>query len=279
MTMGVSTLAVLYKDESDRNRTSPFAFTGDKFEFRMCGSSQSIGLPNTVLNTAVADILMRIADALDSAKDRDAALTEFLGEMIQEHGRIIFNGNNYAKEWTEEAKRRGLPCIGSTVEAIEVLQKRKLIDLFGRHDVLNETELSGRREVLLDSFNHIMQIEAAAMLKMSRQKLLPACVRYSLTLSRAVNEAEQAGAEPAAMRTMLLRLNDSINKFNAAVDELSGALEETQEQDSAKYAHALEERVFPAMENVRRAADTLELITDKEEWPLPSYGEMLFHII
>ncbi|OQB24971.1 MAG: Glutamine synthetase [Firmicutes bacterium ADurb.Bin182] len=278
MTMGVSTLAVLYKDEADRNRTSPFAFTGDKFEFRMCGSSQSAGFPNTVLNTVASESLKRIADALDEADDKMAALPKLLGEMMKKHGRIVFNGNNYSGEWAEEAKRRGLPCVKSTVEAIEALQDPKIVDLFARHDVLSESELSGRKEVYLDSFNHIIHIEAVAMLKISRQKIMPACVRYSLTLSSAINEAVKAGIEPASIKELLIKLNTCMSAFSGSIETLSRALEETCHADASERAHALQEKVLPAMERVRHAADALELIVDKEYWPLPSYGEILFHI-
>jgi glutamine synthetase len=278
MRIGVPTLAVLHKDESDRNRTSPFAFTGDKFEFRMCGSSQSLGFPNTVLNTITAESLRCIADALEKSQDREAALKNVLAKMMKEHGRIVFNGNNYAKEWAEEASIRGLSSVNSTVDAIELLREAKITELFTRHNVLSTGELAAREEVCLDCFNHIGEIEAEAILRISRQKLMPACVKYMLVLSRTVNESVNAGVNPEAIREMLKKLNVHINEFMDAIEGLDRSLDKISELANAERAHALQDHVQPAMTRVRSAADALELIVDKQHWPLPTYGEMLFHI-
>lgn len=278
--IGVSTRTTLYKDDTDRNRTSPFAFTGDKFEFRMVGSSQSLGLPNTVLNTVVAEMLRRIADVLDAATDKEQALKAELSSLFDAHRRVIFNGNNYAAEWTEEAKRRGLPVIESTVDAISVLGDPAIMEVFRRHGVFSETELNARLEVGLTNYNTHAKIEAITMHKISLQKLLPASVRYSGTLAGTVRELVSAGVEPNAQRRMLEKLNAYIAEYYDAIEELGTAIAATQENCSTlECSLTIREKLQPAMKRVRAAADALECIVDKAFWPIPSYGEMLFYVI
>jgi len=280
MNMGVSTLAPLYKDETDRNRTSPFAFTGDKFEFRMVGSSQSLGLPNTVLNTIAAEMLSRIADALEQAEDKNAALKDILGELLAEHERVIYNGNNYSEEWMQEAKERGLPIIDNTVDAIRVLTHPKAVEVFGKHGVLCETELRAREEVLLSNFAQVARIEATTMLKISKQTLLPAIVRYAGELARSFNAICDAGMCASAPKAMLESLTEGISTYYLVTDALACALERCDEKgELAEQAINFRENVIPAMERVRAAADALECIVDKAYWPMPSYGELLFHIV
>lgn len=280
MNMGVSTLAPLYKDETDRNRTSPFAFTGDKFEFRMVGSSQSLGLPNTVLNTIAAEMLSRIADELEAADDRDAALKRILGRLLSEHERVIFNGNNYSAEWMKEAEQRGLPIIDNTVDAIRVLTHPKVVDVFTKHSVLCESELRAREEVLLSNFAQVGRIEATTMLKISRQTLLPAAVRYAGEIARDFNAICDAGMCASAPKAMLGQLTEDINAYYLATDALACALERCSESAAVpEQAVLIRENVLPAMENVRAAADALEKIVDKKYWPMPSYGELLFHVV
>ena len=281
MRMGVSTLPVLHKDDTDRNRTSPFAFTGNKFEFRMVGSSQSLGMPNTVLNTIVADSLMKIADELEAAPDAAQAWQQVLGSLVREHQRILFNGNNYAEEWAVEAQRRGLPIISNTVDAIGVMGDEALQALFARHGVLGEGELIARRDIGWSNFAQMSRIEAVTMLKIARQKLLPACIRYSGAIAQAANQAEQAGATTAAQKRVLNDLCGRIADFDDAIETLAAELNAVVKEDGDSYQRALNmrERIQPLMERMRKAADELERVVDKEYWPLPSYGEMIFHIV
>ncbi len=274
MTMGVSTLPMLLRDTSDRNRTSPFAFTGNKFEFRMVGSSQSLGFPNTVLNTIVAEQLMRIANRMEAGE----SLKDILADLAAKSRRVLFNGDNYTAEWREEANRRGLPCIESTVEAIETMTAPELVDVFARRGVLSEAELSARREIALMSYAKHGSIESATMLKMARQKILPACIRYSAALAAAAAAVRSAGCDDSVHTELLANLCEGIRNFKDATDGLAAAQEEfcgkkRGANDSARY---IEEKIKPVMALVRKRADELEIMVDKEYWPLPSYGEMMF---
>ncbi len=281
MHIGVSTLPVLHRDDTDRNRTSPFAFTGNKFEFRMVGSSQSLGLPNTVLNTIVAEMLMRIADTLEKEADPQAAWANVMSDLILKHHRIIFNGNNYAAEWREEAKRRNLPVIDNTVDAILVMDDPHVQDVFARHNVLHQNEFDARRDVALTGYSKMAQIEATTMLKISRQKLLPACLKYSTAVSQSLNEARAAGLNTGAQQKIAEDLCDKINVLYDAITTLQTAVEKTQALALDHKAHALSMRdnVLPHMNNLRSAVDALERIVDKQYWPMPSYGEMLFYVV
>ncbi|MDL2217929.1 glutamine synthetase III [Christensenellaceae bacterium OttesenSCG-928-M15] len=278
MHIGVSTLAVLHKDDTDRNRTSPFAFTGDKFEFRMVGASQSLGMPNTALNTIVAEMLSRMADTLE--KDPDA-LQGMLGEYFKKHRRVIFNGNNYAREWREEAKRRGLKNIQGTVEAVELMGDEHIQEVFEKHCVLTKEELSARKGIALWSFAQCARIEAVTMLKIARQKILPACVRYCGELARDYNATKQAGFDAPGQYRILKELTAAIDVFQSTIETLRARVRETGNMvdDPLCQAHAMNDEVMPAMSAMRNAADALERMVDKEFWPLPSYGEMLFHIV
>ena len=279
MNIGVSTMATLQKDDTDRNRTSPFAFTGNKFEFRMVGSSQSLGLPNTVLNTIVAEELMRIADRLEQAADRDAEWTALMAELYAAHSRVIFNGNNYDPAWAQEAKRRGLPNIDNTVDAILVAREQAVKDVFLRHNVMTEGELNARTEVSLKNYATSGRIETLTMLKMVRQSILPASVRYSGELTHAVAETQACGLNAPAQTAMLNDLNKRLNECRVAADTLEAALVKMPESGSAlDSAVVFRDIVKPRMEQMRTAVDRLECIVDKAYWPLPSYGEMLFKI-
>ncbi|HOR12570.1 MAG TPA: glutamine synthetase III [Clostridia bacterium] len=281
MRTGVRTLAVLHKDDSDRNRTSPFAFTGNKFEFRMVGASQSIGLPNTVLNTIVAEMLKRIGKQLSRSKEPLSAWREIAGALILKHGRVIFNGNNYAKEWVAEAKNRGLPNISSTVDAINIMAHEKIQDVFERHCVFSPEELNARRDIALYGFVQMARIEASTMLKIAKQKLLPACIRFCGEIAKAYNETKAAGMETTAKKRLLTRLCANIDLMDEAIEALYCALqsEEALENDTCSRALIMRENVLPLMKKLRAAADELERIVDKDFWPLPSYGEMMFHIV
>ncbi|MDL2234737.1 glutamine synthetase III [Christensenellaceae bacterium OttesenSCG-928-L17] len=281
MSIGVSTLAVLHKDDTDRNRTSPFAFTGDKFEFRMVGASQSLGMPNTTINTIVAEMLRRIADDLEASGNPEAAWCETIAKYIRASERVIFNGNNYGAEWHAEAARRGLPNIESTVDAIHVMSDPAVQDVFSRHGVFSKGELAARQDIALWSFAQMARIEASTMLKISRQKILPASIRYAGEVARACNELKHAGLDPQAQLRVLHELNSCIGEYDEAIRSLREIVIEADSvsDDNCAYAARMRERVAPAMAKTRVCADALERMVDKEYWPLPSYGEMIFHII
>ncbi|MDO4544373.1 MAG: glutamine synthetase III [Clostridia bacterium] len=270
MSIGVSTMAELFRDDTDRNRTSPFAFTGNKFEFRMAGSSQSLGLPNTVLNTIVAESLSKIADALDAG----VQLQKVLCRTYRNHERIVFNGNNYDKNWAQEAKRRKLPLVDNTVDAIRCMAEPKNTQLFVRHGVMSQEEIFAQTEIALQNYATAGKIEAMTMLKIARQSILPACVRYSATLSSSLSCAKEAQVFCEAQRTLLTRLNKAMSECLTATDELEGCL-----KDSVLTAETVRDVLTERMTALRNAVDRLESMTDKSVWPLPSYGEMLFSVI
>ncbi len=281
MRIGVSTLAVLYKDESDRNRTSPFAFTGNKFEFRMVGSSQSLGFPNTALNTIVAETLGRIADRIDAAQDKQKELMAVLRELITDHKRVIFNGNNYSDDWREEAARRNLPAIDNIVDAINVMAAPEVMELFRKHGVLDSAEINARRLIALRSYVKHTQIEATTMLKLAKQKLFPACVKYLKLMTDAFNSLKATGieADDTAYAKTIAGLAAHINALKARTEALDAAVAGIDGgapiQEQAVYVLS---NVRPQMVSLRDAADALEIIVDKETWPMPSYGEMMFNI-
>ena len=277
--IGVSTIATLRKDDTDRNRTSPFAFTGNKFEFRMVGSSQSLGLPNTVLNTIAAEYLMRIADRLEAAADVERTWREIMSEMVKDHSRVIFNGNNYAPEWEAEAKRRGLPNIRTTVDAILVTQDPAVRDVCKRHAVFTDTELTARMEIALTNYATAGRIEATTMLKIARQSIMPAVVQYTHVLTDVCAKAKDCGVDAPAQLAILKEVNARLESCRIAADALDETLRALPEDaTSLALATAFRDTVKPIMERLREAADALERIVGKSYWPMPSYGEMLFKV-
>jgi glutamine synthetase len=275
--LGISVLPPLPKDSTDRNRTSPFAFTGNKFEFRMVGSSQSTAGPSFTLNTIVTDILMEIADTLEKAKDVKGEAQKLLKKIVAEHARIIFNGDNYSADWVTEAEKRGLPNIHSTVESIETIFEKDHIDLFARHGVLTKQELHARTEILLENYSKTLNIEATATLNIAKRQILPACIQYSSELASAVNGLVEAGITPAVQKRELEKTNSLIEDLSAAIEATEKALGKAKlAEKAATKARCYRDDVVPAMNEVRKAADTLEMIVDAELWPLPSYAEMLF---
>ena len=275
--LGISTLPQLPKDCTDRNRTSPFAFTGNKFEFRMVGSSQSTAGPNFILNTIVADSLMEIADVLEKSKDVKADAQKLLKKIANDHARIIFNGDNYSEEWVKEAEKRGLPNIRSTVESIETIYEKEHIDLLKRHGVLSKQELHARTEILLENYAKTLNIEANVTLNIAKRQILPACIQYTAELANAVNEMSAAAVKPAVQKRELEKVNSLIEDLTSAIEALEKALGKAKLADKvAAKAKSYRDDVIPAMSEVRKAADTLETIVDADLWPLPSYAEMLF---
>ena len=282
--IGISTLPDMPRDDSDRNRTSPFAFTGNKFEFRAVGASQSIGMPNTVLNTIVADSLDYISDKLEAelkkTKDVNAAVHAVVKEVLTQNQRVIFNGDNYSKEWHEEAARRGLPNLHNTVEALPVYMEQATIDLFERHKVLSKDELQSRYVVMLESYCKTSNIEALMTINMGNTMILPAAIAYQSKLASSIAQVKAAvqGIEMGPQEKLLRDLTDRINKLKLGLETLDAITHEMDESEHEILHHArfYEEKVIPAMNAVRSIADELEYMVDDALWPLPKFREMLY---
>jgi glutamine synthetase len=275
--LGVSTLPPLPKDCTDRNRTSPFAFTGNKFEFRMVGSGQSTAGPMFVLNTIVADAMKEIADELEKSSNVKTAAQKILNKIAKEHRRIIFNGDNYTEEWTKEAEKRGLPNIKSAVESLETIMDEENVKLFVNHKVLSKAELKARTEIMLEAYSMIINIEAKTVLNIAQRQILPVATEYSGKLAKAIERISNAGTNPGTQKKMLDKTCELINELNNSIDELKKAAAAAIGIDNtAKKAENFRDSVVPAMGKVRKAADSLEMIVDAKMWPLPTYAEMLF---
>ena len=276
---GVSTLPDLFKDATDRNRTSPFAFTGNKFEFRMVGSRDSIANPNIVLNTIVAEAFADACDILEKADDFDLAVHDLIKEYLTENQRIIFNGNGYSDEWVAEAERRGLPNIKSMVEAIPAITTDKAVELFERFSVFTKAELESRAEIQYEAYAKAINIEARTMIDMASKQFLPAFIKYTKTLADTVNAVKAAGVDASVQTETLKEVSALMAETKAALDNLvkttadAAAKEEGEVQ--ATYYHT---EVVPAMDALRAPVDKLEMIVDKEAWPMPSYGDLMFEV-
>ena len=275
--LGVSTLPPLPKDCTDRNRTSPFAFTGNRFEFRMVGSTQSTAGPMFVLNTIVADALSEIADELEKASDVKAAAQKVLQKIATEHSRIIYNGDNYTDEWVKEAEKRKLPNIRSTVESLNTIMEKENVEVFERHKVLSEAELNARTEILLEAYSMQINIEALTMLSMARRQIMPVAVKYAERLSNTAIAVKNAGADSKLQVAMLKKVCALAESLQNGIDELEKVTTAASGiEDNSKQAAAYKEKVVPAMQVLRDTADELETIVDADIWPLPTYAEMLF---
>ena len=283
MNIGVHTLPEIRKDATDRNRTSPFAFTGNKFEFRMVGSSMSIAGPNTVLNTIVADVLQGFSDELEKVSDaeREDAVKKLLQRELKAHERVIFNGNGYSEEWLAEAKKRGLPNEESFVGSVASLLSDKTVEVFSRQNVLSRTELEARAEINYENYSKVMNIEAKTMLDMVAKLYIPAVIRYTMELAGSINSVRTAVPEASvAVQVKLL------NKISAYLAQAEDAVEVLRKERSAAYAikdtkeqaEAFREKVVPAMAALRTPIDELEGIVDKKAWPVPGYGDILFEV-
>ena len=279
MTIGVHMLPKFPKDTTDRNRTSPFAFTGNKFEFRSLGSSASISDANVVLNTIVAESLRQFADELEAADDFRTALHDLIVRNIKEHKRIIFNGNNYSDEWRKEAAERGLTFLDSTVDALPCYTAEKNISMFEIHEVLSEAELRSRRDIGLDSYAKIINIEAETMLMMVRRQVLPSLIRLAGDVAKSVQAVSSAGCALRSGEKQLSVLCAETECLDAAAASLSSVLNgKPGTEDPGVFARYMHDRVLPAMKEVRIHADALEQITDKTYWPFPTYDELLFSV-
>ena len=276
---GVSTLPELSKDATDRNRTSPFAFTGNKFEFRMVGSRDSIANPNIVLNTIVAEAFADACDILEKADDFDLAVHDLIKEYLTENQRIIFNGNGYSDAWVAEAERRGLPNIKSMVEAIPAITTDKAVELFERFSVFTKAELESRAEIQYEAYAKAINIEARTMIDMASKQFLPAFIKYTKTLADTINAVKAAGVDATVQTEALKEVSALMAETKVALDRLvkvtgeAAAKEEGEVQ--ATYYHT---EVVPAMDALRTPVDKLEMIVDKEAWPMPSYGDLIFEV-
>ena len=274
---GVHSLPHFKKDATDRNRTSPFAFTGNKFEFRMVGSTQSIADP--VLNTIVADVLCDMADQLEKSDNITMAIHDMIKETMVAHKRIIFNGDGYSQAWVEEAERRGLPNIRSMVDAIPALVSDKAVGLFEKFGVFTKAELESRAEISYENYSKAINIEARTMIDMARKQFLPAIIKYTKTLADTVNAVKQAGADTSVQEETLAEITVLLKDARAALMELEKVTAEVSEMpDGPEKAQKYYRVVHPAMDELRDPVDQLEMIVDKEAWPMPSYGDLIFEV-
>ena len=281
MSLGIPALPTIRQDNTDRNRTSPFAFTGNKFEFRMVGSSQNIALANIVLNTAVADVLTDFADRLEGGEGFEERLDKLIAETFRNHGRILFSGNSYSKEWEEEAARRGLSNFKTSPEAYAHFTDEKNIRLFGRFGVMSETEMRSRREIFFESYRKIKNIEARTMLEMTMRDIIPAVSRYVGQLSEAVNakRAVSKNIPVGCEVTVIEKLSELLERTWDAYTQLERAertaVAKAADEDAAFYYTS---SVIPKMDALRRVVDEMETLTAREAWPMPTYGDITFRI-
>ena len=268
------------QDATDRNRTSPFAFTGNKFEFRMVGSTQSIATPNTILNTIVADSLCEIADELEKADNFDMAVHDKIKELIAKHKRIIFNGNGYSEEWVAEAERRGLPNIKCLVDAVSAFTNEDNIAMFEKFAVLSKAEMESRAEIYYENYAKQINIEAKTMLDMAKKQIVPAVMEYSADMAKGVNDLKAVGVDTSVQEGILKDIATELKAMTAAVAKLEKLDEKAidLEDDMEKAARCFHDEVFATMEEVRTPADKLEALVDKKYWPFPQYEDLLFYV-
>jgi glutamine synthetase len=277
--IGVTTLPALPKDTTDRNRTSPFAFTGNRFEFRMLGSSFSISGPNIVINTIIAESLKQFADKLEGSKDFTADLEKLLQETAKKHKRIVFNGNNYSDEWVEEANKRSLPNIPNTPEALKELVTKEAVDLFVGHKVFTEKELHSRYEIMVEQYVKTLNIEALTMIDMAKQSIIPAATSFVTEVAQSISAvaAVSGKIDVSAQTELLEELSTHLSSMNRNVKALEKALDDALNiSEIDKQAAAFRENVFAVMLELRADGDALEKIVSADFWPLPTYSEMLF---
>jgi glutamine synthetase len=277
---GVKAIPEFMRDTTDRNRTSPFAFTGNKFEFRMVGSRDSIAPANVVLNTIVAQAFKEACDILEKAEDFEVAVHDLMKKNFTEHQRIVFNGNGYSKEWVKEADRRGLPNLTCMVETIDTLTTEKAVKLFEEFGVFTKAELESRREIKYEAYAKAINIEARTMLDVAGKQIIPAVIRYARQLADSINAIVAAGVLDVDVQTELLRETSALLKeTKEALDALHTVAEQAWAMEDGKdKAFFYRRQVIPAMEKLRKPVDKLEMIVDKEIWPMPSYGDLLFEV-
>ncbi len=276
--LGANVLPSFQQDNTDRNRTSPFAFTGNKFEFRMTGSEQSIGDACFVLNTIVAESLEQYADKLEAADDFDKALDELIKDVLTKHQRIIFNGDGYEEEWVAEAEKRGLLNLTSTVAAATYLAAKKNIELFKKHGIFSEVESMARYEIKLEEYSKIINIEALTMIDMAKKDIAPAVSSYSAELAATALSKKELGINAKAELDVLTKISDLAAVLNDKIATLESAVIEAGEFELKEQADFFHDTVIPAMNELRLVADELETLTADAYWPFPSYGDLLFSV-
>ncbi|MCR5802322.1 MAG: glutamine synthetase III [Lachnospiraceae bacterium] len=277
---GVSTLNDVEKDATDRNRTSPFAFTGNKFEFRSVGSADSIADANTTLNTIVAEAFCEAADELEKADNFDMAVHDLIKRYLTEHQRIIFNGDGYSEEWVKEAARRGLPNIPSMVEASSALTTEKAVKLYEKFGIFTKSELESREEVLYEIYSKTINIEALTMIDMTRKLYIPAVSRYTGQLADSVIAVAATGIEPVCQKQLLAQVNDLLGKTSEALTNLEETLAKAQsiKNDPKASAFTFRKEVTVCMDELRKPVDELEMLVDKDVWPVPGYSDLIFEV-
>ena len=277
VSMGINTIPALHADNTDRNRTSPFAFTGNKFEFRMPGSSQSIADCNTIINTIVADVLFEVADRLEKAEDPQKEALKIIADIMREHKRIIFNGNNYSNEWVVEAKKRGLPVLSSTVEAIASLTSEKNIKLFEKHGILSKKEMESRAEIYFESYVKTLNIEALTMIDMVKRDIVPSLIEYQTVLADSMAKMAAINAKPTVQSKIFSEISQSLERLDSDMAKLEDAISESASLSTAKKkAEHYRYNVYRLMEDVRKVCDRCETIVPEEIWRLPTYTDIMY---
>ncbi|HEY6359777.1 MAG TPA: glutamine synthetase III, partial [Vicinamibacterales bacterium] len=278
--IGVSVLPKLPRDAGDRNRTSPFAFTGNKFEFRAVSSGQNISFPNTILNAAMADALDGVASELESAtakgEELNRAVSKLLTNIVKDHKRIVFNGNNYAAEWEREAGKRKLLNLKNTVDALPELTTPDAVKLLERYKILDEREIHARYEIFLENYNKTINIEGQLMVLMANRYILPAALEYQKRIGESVAAVKAGGGSSVQGKKLLAGYTKLVDRFKAQTDVLAGLLDTHNGAAPEKHAKYMRDKVVPAMATLRELGDEIEVLTPHEIWPLPTYREMLF---
>ncbi|HAR97224.1 MAG TPA: glutamine synthetase type III [Deltaproteobacteria bacterium] len=277
--VGVDSLPMFPKDNTDRNRTSPFAFTGNKFEFRMVGSSQSIAGPNVALNTIAAEVFDEIATRLEKAKNINSEATAIINEFYKKHSRVIFNGNNYSDEWLGEAQKRGLPNITNSVDALAAFVTAKSLKLFGRYEVFSEKELHSRYEIYVDHYAKQINIEALTAIDMAKKQLIPAGIEYAAFLANSISSLKAVSAKSPVAEDLLQKVSSLLTASYTNLDKLEKGVAEAQRTDeTVKKAELYRDKVVTSMQALRADIDALEMIVPSDMWPVPIYAELLFNL-
>ncbi len=279
VSVGVDTLPMIPRDNTDRNRTSPFAFTGNKFEFRMVGSAQSIAGSNVALNTIAAEALDEIATRLEKARDKNAEAAAIIKDTWNKHSRIIFNGNNYSEEWLAEAERRGLPNVGNAVDALKAFVTDKAFKLFERYDVLSRKELHSRYDIYVETYAKQVNIEARVAIDMAKRQFIPAALEYATFLADSIDDLKFVKGPAAIPEDILKRLSTVLTSAYKNLGKLETAVEKAQATtDTVKQAQSYRDKVFTAMQALRGDIDSLEMLVPADTWPVPTYTDLLFKL-
>jgi glutamine synthetase len=279
VTVGVDTLPVIPKDNTDRNRTSPFAFTGNKFEFRMVGSAQSIAGSNVALNTIAAEALDEIASRLEKAKDKNIEAAMIIKEIYKKHHRVIFNGNNYSEEWVKEAEKRSLPNVRNAVDALKAFVTDKSLKLFEKYEVLSHKEIHSRYDIYVETYAKQINIEAMAAIDMVKKQFIPATIEYATFLADSIGSFNSVSVSAPVQEDLLKKLSSLLSSSYKKLAKLEAAVSKTQAiTDTVKKAESYRDNVVTAMQALREDIDALEMIVPRDMWPVPSYADLLFKL-